>query len=185
MKTFIRILNITIAPFLLGLGFIIITAFMRGELHERVPETPLNGTLVISPKHENEYSKLQIDHPPSQEAELRVIRTDSINFRIGKADLETSSIPTLQEILETIRKDPNILVVIEGHTDSTGPAEFNMNLSKQRADMVSSWLIENGISSKRIITEWYGNTKPISENSTVEGRWKNRRVDIILLNIES
>ena len=181
MKTFLRILNITIAPFLVGLGLIIVTAFMSGELQERVPETPLNSTLVISTNHENEYSKLQIDHPLSREAELRVVRTISINFLIGKATLETFSIPRLQEILETMSKDPNIMVVIEGHTDSTGSTELNMYLSKQRADMVSSWFIENGISSRRIITEWFGNTKPISENSTIEGRWKNRRVEIILL----
>ena len=75
--------------------------------------------------------------------------------------------------------DTNILVV--GHTDSQGAEEYNMMLSKNRAYAVTNYLSQNGISSGRLTTNWFGETQPLHDNNTAEGRAKNRRVNIAIL----
>jgi outer membrane protein OmpA-like peptidoglycan-associated protein len=75
--------------------------------------------------------------------------------------------------------DTNILVV--GHTDSSGSETYNMTLSKNRAYAVTNYLINNGLSSGRFTTNWFGETQPMHDNSTSEGRAKNRRVNVAIL----
>jgi outer membrane protein OmpA-like peptidoglycan-associated protein/outer membrane protein assembly factor BamB len=105
---------------------------------------------------------------------------DSIHYKTGSANLEPNSIPTLNKLLEMMNENPDLKIEIEGHTDSTGSDEFNMTLSDLRAEAVASWLIQNGVSSKRISTKGYGETNPVADNSTEEGRRKNRRTEIII-----
>ena len=109
------------------------------------------------------------------------IRIDSIHFETGKANLEPGSIPTLRRIFDMMRDNPEIRLEITGHTDSTGSRELNQRLSELRAESVASWLIQNGISSKRIVTKGFGDTKPIADNATDEGRRQNRRTEILIL----
>ena len=68
-------------------------------------------------------------------------------------------------------------LIIEGHTDATGPDAYNMKLSKARANAARSYLIEQGIESSRLEATGYGETKPIATNKTKEGRAENRRVE--------
>ena len=75
--------------------------------------------------------------------------------------------------------DTNILVV--GHTDSTGDANYNMELSKKRAYSVTNYLKNKGVNSYRLTTNWFGETQPVHDNTTSEGRAKNRRVNIAIL----
>ncbi len=75
--------------------------------------------------------------------------------------------------------DSNILV--EGHTDSSGADEYNMNLSKQRAESVVAFLQTKGIAANRFTTKWYGETQPIGDNTTTEGKTKNRRVELAIV----
>ncbi len=110
------------------------------------------------------------------------IRIESIHFETGKANLEPESLPTLKKILEMMKNNPDIKIEIDGHTDSTGSKEFNMKLSLERANAVKSWLVMNGISESRIETKGFGDTRPIADNSTPEGRRKNRRTEIIIKN---
>ena len=75
--------------------------------------------------------------------------------------------------------DTNILVV--GHTDSVGAEESNMTLSKNRAYAVTNYLSQNGISTGRLKTNWFGETQPMHDNATADGRAKNRRVNVAIL----
>ena len=75
--------------------------------------------------------------------------------------------------------ETNILVV--GHTDDVGAEEYNMTLSKNRANSVTNYLISKGIVSSRLTTNWYGELQPMHDNTTAEGRAKNRRVNIAVL----
>jgi outer membrane protein OmpA-like peptidoglycan-associated protein len=77
-----------------------------------------------------------------------------------------------------LTENPAIGIEIAGHTDSTGSKEFNMKLSHARAESVASWLVRNGILSTRLSTFGYGDTKPVAGNDTPEGRRKNRRTEI-------
>jgi outer membrane protein OmpA-like peptidoglycan-associated protein len=109
------------------------------------------------------------------------IRVDSIHFETGKANLEPGSIPTMRKLFDMMRENPEIRIEIAGHTDSTGSEEVNQRLSELRAESVASWLIQNGISSKRIMTKGYGETKPIADNDTEAGRRRNRRTEISII----
>ena len=75
--------------------------------------------------------------------------------------------------------DTNLLVV--GHTDSQGSEEYNMTLSKNRAYAVTNYVIQKGISQSRLTTNWFGESQPLHDNNTAEGRAKNRRVNIAIL----
>jgi OOP family OmpA-OmpF porin len=75
---------------------------------------------------------------------------------------------------------PDMKLDIGGHTDSTGKAEFNLKLSKQRAESVQKFLTEMGVEPQRSMSRGYGANQPIAPNDTAEGRSKNRRVDILL-----
>jgi outer membrane protein OmpA-like peptidoglycan-associated protein len=83
--------------------------------------------------------------------------------------------------MRIFEKYPDTNILIEGHTDNTGREEYNMNLSKERAQSVVSYLKNNGISSSRFTTKWYGETQPKYDNSTKDGRSKNRRVEIAIM----
>jgi len=110
------------------------------------------------------------------------IVTHSIQFKTESANLEPSSLTVLENVLTMMRENPKISIEIAGHTDSTGSSEFNLKLSKLRAESVRDWLIRNGISSERLSTKGYGETKPVADNKTEEGRAKNRRTEIRIIN---
>jgi outer membrane protein OmpA-like peptidoglycan-associated protein len=71
--------------------------------------------------------------------------------------------------------------LIVGHTDSVGSEDYNMTLSKNRANAVTNYLVGKGLSSGRFTTNWFGETQPMHDNATAEGRAKNRRVNVAIL----
>lgn len=105
-----------------------------------------------------------------------------VYFDTNKYDVNSASQQTLNKLSGIFQEhqDTNILVI--GHTDSTGDDAYNMTLSKNRANSVSNYLANNkGISRSRLNTNWFGETKPIYDNSTASGRAKNRRVNIVVV----
>ena len=106
---------------------------------------------------------------------------ESIYFDTGSANLTKESLPTLNKLLKIMDENPNIKIEIYGHTDSTGSKSFNIKLSLMRANAIKYWLVMNGISEYRITTKGFGDTKPIADNSTPNGRRKNRRVEIKII----
>ena len=105
-----------------------------------------------------------------------------IYFDTNKYNINSASKQTLNKLAKVFNefKDTNILVV--GHTDSTGDDNYNMTLSKNRANAVSNYFNNvNGVSSSRLNVNWFGESKPMSSNTTASGRAKNRRVNIVIL----
>ena len=86
---------------------------------------------------------------------------------------------TLQHILDLLTAAPTLRLEIEGHTDDTGAAAHNQQLSEQRAMSVRSWLVSHGISGNRLESHGYGATRPVPDNKTPEGKAKNRRVELV------
>ena len=82
-------------------------------------------------------------------------------------------------MLSLLQAQPDWKMKIEGHTDSTGSAAANMALSQQRAAAVVAWLVKNGIDRARLTPIGRGDTQPIADNSTDEGRAHNRRVELV------
>ncbi|MBZ9730235.1 OmpA family protein [Salegentibacter sp. JZCK2] len=104
----------------------------------------------------------------------------TVLFDLNKATIRTDSEEALQSIAEIMNEYSNTIFHIEGHTDSTGSAEYNEKLSRERAASVKAWLEENGIPSSRLTSEGYGEERPIATNNTAAGRQDNRRVEISL-----
>jgi OOP family OmpA-OmpF porin len=101
----------------------------------------------------------------------------TINFERAKADLTPDSTQTLKNLAEVANECPAFSIEIEGHTDAEGTDERNQRLSDRRARAVADFLAQNGVDSKRLTTIGYGATRPIADNSTAEGRAKNRRIE--------
>lgn len=100
-------------------------------------------------------------------------------FPTGKSQLTPAGKKKLAELTTSLKDDKRNIVVV-GHTDTKGSDEANMNLSKTRADAVREYLVSQGIDESRIRSEGKGETQPIADNATPEGRATNRRVEIIL-----
>lgn len=107
---------------------------------------------------------------------------NTVLFELDKASLLAEGQIKIQEFANIIRQDSNRMVIIAGHTDSTGSETYNDNLSERRAYSVQEALIADGIDSKRLIVSAFGETEPVASNANSLGRKQNRRVEITLLN---
>lgn len=105
----------------------------------------------------------------------------NITFDVDQAALKPQFIPTLNSVAIVLRKFNRTLVDVYGHTDSTGNANHNLDLSNRRADAVYTYLIGQGLDSRRFYVVGMGESQPIASNDTEEGRALNRRVEIRLV----
>ncbi len=116
-----------------------------------------------------------------KDARGTILSMSDILFEFGKADLKQELKENLAEvaaILKSLLTDAN--VVVEGHTDNVGSAASNKKLSEQRASAVQKYLVDRGVAKKRLKSVGYGQTKPVAENTTEEGKAKNRRVELVI-----
>ncbi len=122
-----------------------------------------------------------------------VVYLPSLFFETGSAELKSAAQDKIRYIGNAINEDyvAGRRIAIEGHTDSVGDEDFNLNLSKQRAESVSDELVFSQVATNRIETAWFGESSPIAPNENAdgtaneEGRAKNRRVEFIILNPDS
>ena len=105
-----------------------------------------------------------------------------INFETGKADIKTESMVTIDQLVEMLKANPALKISIEGHTDNVGAAATNQTLSENRAKAVMNVIIAGGISATQLSSKGWGATKPIADNTTDDGKAKNRRVEIVKVN---
>ncbi|WP_159023243.1 OmpA family protein [Formosa sp. L2A11] len=101
-----------------------------------------------------------------------------VTFATNKAELTTKAKENLDAIADVFLEFPDTNLLVEGHTDSTGSEDYNMTLSEKRAQSVVSYLQNKGVTSNRFEVTAYGETRPRFDNTTEEGRSKNRRVEI-------
>lgn len=110
----------------------------------------------------------------------KTVRLNNLFFDFDSYALQETSLPEIQRLFEILKENPTLKVSIEGHTDNTGKADYNLQLSKDRAKAVSEQLISLGIDKNRVSFEGFGSQKQISDNFNEEGRAKNRRVEFRL-----
>jgi outer membrane protein ompA family P60 len=122
---------------------------------------------------------------PEERAERTVRVTKEINlyaktilFDVNKSVVKTQAEFILDNIAKIMNENDDFNFIIEGHTDNTGVAEHNLQLSQERADAIKAYLIRKGVKSKRLEAKGYGQTRPIESNDTERGREINRRVEI-------
>lgn len=116
--------------------------------------------------------------------EIVILR--QVTFKFGQSSLDQTVDPVsddlLTEVRDVILQHPEIeRIEVQGHADDMGTADFNKTLSQQRAEAVRRWLIAKGIDAKRLTARGYGSTVPVAENTTDEGRQKNRRVQFVIV----
>lgn len=132
------------------------------EYKDRCPGTPLGAPV-------DEYG-CQIDH---------TIVINNINFAFDKANLDADARATLDAALSHVENNPKVIgLVLNGHTDSTGPADYNQGLSVRRAQSVANYLANHGVSASIMQVVGHGESQPIASNATKEGRAENRRVEV-------
>jgi outer membrane protein OmpA-like peptidoglycan-associated protein/Tol biopolymer transport system component len=116
--------------------------------------------------------------------EEQVFQLDNVEFEFAKAVLTPASLKILAPVLETILSNETLEIELSGHTDNIGSREINMRLSKERAQAVADYLIQNGVNKELVTSVGYGFDKPIAKNDTPEGRQRNRRTELKIMGIE-
>lgn len=111
-----------------------------------------------------------------------VMALQNVYFETSSAKISEGYQAVLDEAAKNLKENTTITIEISGHTDNTGPESFNKSLSKNRANAVKAYLVKKGISSKRMTATGVSSTQPAGDNSTEEGRAKNRRVELKIKN---
>jgi len=130
---------------------------------------------------ESQYQELtkNIELKPIEKGARVVL--NNIFFETGKADLSPKSRLDLDKAIELMEANPSMVIEVGGHTDNVGDENANMKLSHDRAKSVRQYLVNGGIASERIEAKGYGETTPVADNDTEEGRAANRRTEFIIL----
>lgn len=127
--------------------------------------------------------KSELSNLQTRETERGVVVTvGDVLFEVNRADLKAGAIRNLGKLVDFLQGYPDRDIRIEGHSDSTGASDYNLDLSQRRAESVREMLVGRGIGSGRITTEGLGEDYPVASNDSEAGRQQNRRVEIILLN---
>ena len=104
----------------------------------------------------------------------------NVTFATDSARIDSQFYPVLNSVSAVLEEYPKTVIEITGHTDSTGPYQYNMDLSRRRASSVSDYLVAQGIENYRTITRGVGPDQPVATNETAAGRQQNRRVELVL-----
>ncbi len=110
---------------------------------------------------------------------------DGVTFDVGSYTLKPAFRETLDKIAASMAQYPDSLIDVYGHTDSTGSDAYNQTLSENRARTVADYLSTHGVAAARIRSKGFGETMPIADNATEEGRAKNRRVEVKIVPVST
>lgn len=117
-----------------------------------------------------------------REGEGIIVKFSSgILFDIDKTTLQPQAKTDIAQLAASLKNNPETNILVVGHTDNTGTAAHNMDLSIRRAEAVKAYAIANGVAASRLNTQGKGDTEPIADNTTVDGRSQNRRVEIVIV----
>ena len=125
------------------------------------------------------YSRWDTEIETLSEQKVAGYKVNNVLFDVDQSDLTPAAKQELDQIGKFMGEHPNAYAVLFGYTDDTGKSEYNMQLSRRRAESVANYLYYNfNLESDRVVPNWYGAANPIASNDTEAGRAKNRRVEI-------
>jgi outer membrane protein OmpA-like peptidoglycan-associated protein len=152
--------------------------FCDSKIPEPVPEPVVEPVVepVPEPAVVEEFKEEVVVPKVREKIVLR-----GINFDFDKSNIKPEFIPVLDEAVEILKANTDTNVIIEGHTDWTGTEKYNQGLSERRAASVCKYLVEKEVSQNMLETIGYGETMPIADNHTRDGRSMNRRVEFKIL----
>ncbi len=159
--------NALFSPFKLHTTVGFVTCNSKFDCKNSIPRNLIY--IICCPKDSSIFSNLKNDS---------TLRLENIYFKTGEAQLLSASYNELNELFEYLNKNSQINIEVLGHTDNIGNDISNKLLSENRAKAVAVYLVNKGIMPARITSKGYGESKPIANNDTEEGRSKNRRVEI-------
>jgi outer membrane protein OmpA-like peptidoglycan-associated protein len=110
-------------------------------------------------------------------AENITITLNNVFFDFDKSVLKVESFPELNRIAKLLKERATMEIELDGHTDAVGSDDYNLNLSERRAKAVAKYLVDQGVAEERVKVMYFGESKPVDDNATREGRKKNRRVE--------
>ncbi len=153
-------------------------------LQAREAEAQRARMAASSAQAENERLSRELADLQAQQTDRGTVLTlgGDVLFATGRAELKSGSRRMLDQVQRFLEENPERRMRIEGFTDSTGSDEFNLELSRRRAEAVSRELVNRGLDSSRIQTSGLGESYPVADNSSAGGRQLNRRVEIIIGN---
>jgi outer membrane protein OmpA-like peptidoglycan-associated protein len=112
---------------------------------------------------------------------IQLVMASDITFDTNVAQVKPQFYQTLAAVGEVLREYNRTIVEVSGHTDSQGATDYNQRLSQDRAYSVANILSQNGVDGRRLIPAGFGETRPVANNATVQGRAQNRRVEIQII----
>ena len=140
---------------------------------------------LIGHKMDKQAAEIQQTVPGAtvvRQGEGIIVKFDSgILFDVDKTELKGAAKTNIANLAESLSKNPQTNILIVGHTDNTGTDEHNMDLSIRRAEAVKAYIVSGGVSSARLSTQGKGESEPIADNTTADGRAQNRRVEIAIV----
>jgi outer membrane protein OmpA-like peptidoglycan-associated protein len=153
----------------------------RRELERERLQLALRESRLASVQRQGQWLEDQLLALTTTDADRGLVLTlGDVLFDTGEADLKPSANRTVLKLAQFLQMNPRRVIRIEGYTDSTGTAEENLRLSKDRAQAVADMLGDLGVEEKRIHVQGYGDQYPVEANATERGRALNRRVEIVI-----
>jgi outer membrane protein OmpA-like peptidoglycan-associated protein len=107
------------------------------------------------------------------------VTLNNILFDTGRATIKPESEAPLGTVIELLKGDPALKLEIQGHTDNVGGKDTNQKLSRDRAESVKAYLVKGGVVAARLTTAGFGDTQPVADNGSEDGRARNRRVVLV------
>jgi outer membrane protein OmpA-like peptidoglycan-associated protein len=126
--------------------------------------------------------KMMSDLQAKQTERGLVVTLGDVLFEVDRAELKPGAARNLDKLVAALKEHPETTVAIEGHTDSTGAAGYNEELSRRRAQAVQNYLTTNGVDGSRLQARGLGEDYPVASNDSTAGRQQNRRVEIVIQN---
>jgi len=165
------------------------------SIDQGVGTVDLSGLRQVCPGSTTQYTIAAVGEGGTREASTTVSVTAPppapkvidrlaihVNFDFDKSAIRNADIAELQKAVEFVKKYPGYRISIEGHTDSMGTGQYNQRLSERRAAAVKEYLLKHGVADgARTKSAGYGESRPVADNSTEQGRLENRRVEILIL----
>jgi OOP family OmpA-OmpF porin len=153
-------------------------------IDQGVGSVGMSGSKEVCPKKTMKYTitATNAGGPTTAAVEVPVYYRETlyINFDTNKANIRKVDLPELQKAIDFVKTYPNTKIQVVGHTDSRGTDAYNQKLSQRRADAVKKYLLNSGhVKANMTTAEGRGEAEPIADNKTKEGRFKNRRVEIL------
>ena len=157
---------------------------VRAEANGRISESQNLDLRNISADQVIDHKDFNLE--PIRVADIKeniTIVLNNVFFDFDKATLKSESFPELDRIVSLMKEKSSMQIEIAGHTDATGPEQYNLGLSERRAKSVMNYLLGKNIEKERITVLFFGEKKPVESNETIDGRRKNRRVEFKILKL--